>query len=88
MIGKQMKTSENIITFRSGKWKINNSPNVLDFLEFGRRLGISEKRREALVAPFLLRQDKVSTLISSSFLDPAQQKTYLLHYNKRRNLLK
>lgn len=74
--------------FRSGKWKINNSPNVLDFLEFGRRLGISEKRREALVAPFLLRQDKVSTLIGSSFLAPAQQKTYLLHYNKRRNLLK
>ncbi|WP_158674108.1 hypothetical protein [Pedobacter sp. KBW01] len=60
--------------FRSGKWKINNSPNELDFLEFGRRLGISEKRREVLIATFLLRQDKVSGLIESSYLAPAAAK--------------
>jgi len=74
-------------TFRSWKWKKNNAPSSLDFIEFAKRIGIQEKRVEPLLAPFLAKQPMVAELISRSFLAPKQKQSYLLHYNRKRNLL-
>lgn len=57
------------------------------FRTFGKRLGITENRVEKLVQPFLIRQDRVETLIHNSFLDPANKRAYLHLYQTKRNYL-
>jgi serine/threonine-protein kinase HipA len=58
-----------------------------DFHEFAGRIGISETRRDKLLAPFLSDQPFVKTLIQRSFLNDQTKTTYLLHYQTRRNQL-
>ncbi|MDR6782734.1 serine/threonine-protein kinase HipA [Pedobacter africanus] len=74
--------------FKSWKWKKNNAPSSLDFIEFGKRIGIRENRIEMLLAPFLERQPLVEDLVSRSYLKDETKKAYLLYYNRKRNLLK
>ena len=73
--------------FQSGAFKKTNRRNREDFLEFGRRIGIDEKRAEKLIAPFLIKQDKVEQLVQRSFLNDASKRAYLLDYNTKRNSL-
>ena len=73
--------------FQSGAFKKTNRRNREDFLEFGRRIGIDEKRAEKLIAPFLIKQDKVEQLVQRSFLNDATKRAYLLDYNTKRNSL-
>ncbi|WP_316831619.1 HipA domain-containing protein [Pedobacter aquatilis] len=58
-----------------------------DFREFARRVGIQEKRVDKLLLPFVQKQNLVETLIENSYLGPAQKKTYLLNYNRKRKFL-
>lgn len=58
-----------------------------DFKEFGRRIGVTDKRIEKLMQPFLLKQSQVEVLIERSFLNDQAKKAYLLHYQTRRNYL-
>ncbi len=58
-----------------------------DFKEFGRRIGITGKRMEKLIEPFLYKQPLVEILINRSFLHEQLKRAYLLHYNTRRNYL-
>ncbi|MDY0904655.1 HipA domain-containing protein [Pedobacter sp. CFBP9032] len=58
-----------------------------DFIEFGRRIGIQEKRIEKLLAPFRERSELVESLTDRSFLESSQKKTYLFDYNRKRKLL-
>jgi serine/threonine-protein kinase HipA len=73
--------------FKSYQYKINNYPSKEDFIEFGRRIGVLEKRIEKLLEPFLKRQALVTILINNSFLNKSCRKSYLQMFNTRRNHL-
>ena len=73
--------------FRSESRKKTGHPARADFIEFARRIGITNSRIEKLLAPFLQRQEAVVTLIDHSFLNKDSKRGYLLDYNSRRNLL-
>jgi serine/threonine-protein kinase HipA len=71
----------------STKYRNRFHPSKGDFVEFGKRIGVSERRIEKLLAPFLERQTLVDSLTSRSFLDGRTKRGYLLAYNTRRNYL-
>ena len=73
--------------YRSAAWKKSGHASAIDFLEFGKRIGVVESRRTKLLAPFLERQTDVESLINRSFLDTGSKKAYLLHYTTKRNYL-
>lgn len=73
--------------FQSAAWKKNGHASATDFLEFGKRIGVVESRCKKLLAPFLERQAKVEALVNRSFLDAGSKRSYLLHYNAKRNYL-
>jgi serine/threonine-protein kinase HipA len=73
--------------FKSAKWKSTGQATLVDFIEFGKRIGVLEKRINSLIEPFLKTQDAVTTLIDRSFLDDSTNKTYLRHYETKRNTL-
>ena len=73
--------------FKSEQYKKNKHPNKLDFVEFGRRIGVSENRIEKLMAPYLEKQPLMETLISRSFLTEANKRCYLMLYQTKRNYL-
>jgi serine/threonine-protein kinase HipA len=73
--------------FQSGAFKKTHHRNRVDFLEFGRRIGIDEKRAKRLIAPFLIKQDKVEQLVKRSFLNDTTRRAYLLDYSTKRNSL-
>lgn len=73
--------------FKSEQYKKNKHPNKLDFVEFGRRIGVSENRIEKLMAPYLEKQALMETLISRSFLTEASKRGYLMLYQTKRNYL-
>ncbi len=75
-------------SFESEEMKKNRHAGLKDFYEFSRRLGISTKRRDKLLEPFLARQATVEALIQRSFLNEQTKRAYLLHYQTRRNQLK
>jgi serine/threonine-protein kinase HipA len=62
-------------------------PGKADFMEFGKRIGIMEKRMDKLIAPFLNKQPKVYELTDHSYLDDATKRVYKLHYETRKNSL-
>ena len=72
---------------RSRSFKKTGHPSREDFIEFARRIGVTESRIEKLLAPFLQRQHTVEILLGHSFLEEASKRAYLLDYNSRRNLL-
>ncbi len=63
------------------------SPTRNDFLNFGKRIGISGKRLEMIYSSFLDHKGKVYSLIEKSFLSDKAKKAYLIHYNTRWNKL-
>lgn len=73
--------------FQSPAFKKTHHRNREDFMEFGRRIGIDEKRAERLMSPLLLKQEKVEELVQRSFLNDATKRAYLLDYNTKRNSL-
>jgi serine/threonine-protein kinase HipA len=73
--------------FKSASWKKNGHPGKADFIEFGKRIGISTTRIEKLLQPFLTKQPMAEMLVSHSFLDDATKRGYLIQYNTRRNYL-
>jgi len=58
-----------------------------DFIEFARRIGVSDDRLEKLLDPFLLKQEKVDTLVTRSFFSEPEKRGYLMQYGSRRNRL-
>ncbi len=73
--------------FRSPSYKRTNHPSGTDFSEFGRRIGMSDKRIEKLIRPFLEKQNVIETLIARSFLNDAGKRAYQILYNSGRNIL-
>ena len=73
--------------FQSPAWKSKGHPAAIDFVELGKRIGVTEARSKTLLQPFLRRQELVEALVGRSFLSVAEKRAYLLHYNARRNFL-
>jgi serine/threonine-protein kinase HipA len=75
--------------FKEWHWsncRINNTkhhPCKEDFIEFGEKIGINEKRVNKLLEPFLNRQSGVENLVKRSFLDEGTKSQYLNDYNER-----
>lgn len=67
--------------------KYNGKANGRSFKEFGRRIGISEKRVNDILQQFTSQYPLIEQLINASFLLPATKKTYLTEYRQRRNRL-
>lgn len=74
--------------YRSADYKKSGHPSKADFIEFAKRIGVTESRVEKLLAPFLEKQNSVEILVSHSFLDDACKRGYLLMYNTKRNFLR
>jgi serine/threonine-protein kinase HipA len=73
--------------FASETFKKTFHRGKLDFTEFAKRIGVRKDRMEKLLEPFLLKQDKVTTLVNRSFLNTSNKKGYLMEYGSRRNKL-
>ena len=73
--------------FKSDDYKKNGHPSKNDFIEFAKRIGVTEGRIEKLLNPFLEKQPFMETLVSHSFLSDANKRGYLLMYNTKRNYL-
>ena len=73
--------------FESEKMKKNGHAGLEDFHVFANRLGIKQKRRDKLLAPFLEKQLMVEQLIQRSFLNDQIKREYLLHYQTKLNQL-
>jgi len=73
--------------FRSEAFKKHGHPSKDDFMEFGRRLGLLERRIVKLLAPYLVRQPSVETMIQQSSLSEPNKRAYLLWVQTKRNHL-
>lgn len=74
--------------FREGiHTKQNRNTELSDFLAFAKKIGIPDRRFDALMKPFRARQDAVESLIQRSYLNEATKRAYLLDYQTKRNRL-
>ncbi|MBU6169144.1 MAG: HipA domain-containing protein [Bacteroidetes bacterium] len=73
--------------FKSEQYKKSMHPNISDFEEFGRRIGVTENRIEKIMAPYLEKQPFMEVLISRSFLTESNKRGYLMMYQTKRNYL-
>ncbi len=73
--------------FKSDEYKKSGHSSKNDFIEFAKRVGVTESRIEKLLLPFLEKQNMVETLTRRSFLSDASKRGYLLMYETKRNYL-
>ena len=73
--------------YQSEGWKKKGHATKMDFIEFGRRIRVQDKRIDTILTPFLEKQDRVTKLVEHSFLEKPEKRAYVLHYNTRRNYL-
>ena len=79
--------------FKERHWSDCRIKNTLhhpckeDFIEFGKKIDINEKRINNLLEPFLKPQKEVENLIQRSFLDTDTKKLYKDHYDERLKML-
>jgi serine/threonine-protein kinase HipA len=73
--------------FKSAQYKKSGHPSKSDFIEFGKRIGVTESRIEKLISPFLEKQPFMEALVSRSFLTDANKRSYLLMYHTKRNFI-
>jgi serine/threonine-protein kinase HipA len=74
--------------YKSDDYKKSLHPSKIDFIEFGKRIGVMESRIEKLLAPFLEKQKMIEELTNRSFLNPSSKRAYILLYNTKMNYLK
>lgn len=60
----------------------------VSFEEFGKRIGVSEKRAAEILTQFTTQYPLTKQLIEASFLQSDTKKTYLADYRQRRNRFK
>jgi len=69
---------------RSVNYKRNGVPTRSDFINFGKEIGVSEKRIDKIISPFAESQSQVLKMINNSYLSAASKNGYTIHYNTRR----
>lgn len=72
---------------RSPNYLRTGNPENIDFMNFGKIIGVKESRIDNLLTPFLKPNDQVKVLVNNSFLSEPSKRGYLLHYKTRRNQL-
>jgi serine/threonine-protein kinase HipA len=73
--------------FKSEPFKKNGHASKVDFIEFGHRIGITARRIDKLLQPYLQKQPLLETLVANSFLTEANKRGYLHWYRTKRNYL-
>ena len=73
--------------FKSEAFKKNGHAGKQDFIEFGKRIGVTQSQIEKLISPYLEKQPMIEILLSRSFLNDKGKRAYQLMYNTRRNSL-
>ena len=73
--------------FASDAFKRTFHRGKQDFIEFAKRIGVRNERMVKLLAPFLLKQSKVETLVHHSYLDAPNKRGYLMEHRSRCNWL-
>jgi serine/threonine-protein kinase HipA len=73
--------------YKSEKYKKFNHPCLEDFIQFGKRIGISDRRVQKILTNLTQHSELVKNLVQKSFLDEKSRKTYNLHYQTRLNHL-
>lgn len=77
--------------FREGEkseyLKFNGKANGRSFAEFGKRIGIREKRIDEILEQFTALYPQMEQLVNASFLTPDTKKTYMAGYREKRNRL-
>ena len=74
--------------FRSDIFQKRGHAGFADFMELGKRIGLSESRVLKISTAFLEKQPLVEKLTQNSFLNLKSKRAYLLHYNTRLNWFK
>lgn len=69
---------------RSVNYKRTGVPTRTDFVNFGKEIGVSEKRIDKIITPFAESQSQVLEMINNSYLSAASKNGYTIHYNTRR----
>lgn len=73
--------------FESDAFKKTYHRSLEDFIEFGRRIGIENNRLQKLIDPFLIKEEKVESLVKRSFLSEATKREYLHTLRTKKNWL-
>lgn len=73
--------------FKSEAFRKNGHANGADFIEFGKRIGVTQSRIEKLLSPYLKKQQMMEILLSRSFLDDKGKRAYQLMYSTKSNFL-
>jgi serine/threonine-protein kinase HipA len=73
--------------YKSDAYKKNGHAGKTDFRELAKRTGISERRTDKLLAPFLEKHPAVDSLVKRSFLSEDNKRGYYLMYETRLNSL-
>jgi len=73
--------------YKSAEYKKQGHPAKNDFIEFGKRIGVTESRIEKLLHPLLEKQPLMEKLVHHSFLSDANKRAYLLMYRTKRKYL-
>ena len=73
--------------FKSENYKKSGHPAMSDFIELAKRIGVTASRTEKLLAPLLMKQSLMETLVQHSFLSEPNKRGYLLMYSTKRNYL-
>jgi len=58
-------------------------PCKIDFINFGKLIGITEARINKIIELFSIEKSSVQTLVESSFLEEKQKRMYLQNYKTR-----
>ncbi len=73
--------------YESTSFKKFGHPSKSDFVEFAKRIGVTESRINKVLNPYLEKQKSVETLIGHSYLIETNKRGYLLLYQTKRNYL-
>lgn len=73
--------------FKSEAFKKRGHTGLEDFIEFGKRIGVTQSRIEKLISPYLEKQPLMEVLLNRSFMDDKGKRAYQLMYSTRRNSL-
>jgi len=73
--------------YKSVTWKRTGHASKSDFVEFAKRIGITESRIDKLLSPFLTKHNNIEMLINRSFLSNPNKRGYLLIYQTKLNNL-
>ncbi|GHV10542.1 hypothetical protein FACS1894162_5000 [Bacteroidia bacterium] len=73
--------------YKSDFYKNKRHAGKTDFIEFARRIGVSESRADKLLTGFLEKHPLTEDLIKQSFLSEANKRGYYLMYQTKMNYL-